>query len=420
MKQTAQAKKADNILFKIIATLILLAMGGWLIYFNWLQRPIHYRNYTFSAEEAQRLRPFARAQYAHGLHAWFQNDRGTAAEFFKEAVSREALFVDAWLRLAEVEASLGHTDKSRDIMKFTSALTDKVYRWKWPEILLSREIGMNEVLFRNANYLLAHGALKQDTLQLLHFHFDGDAAVALEVINHENLILYLQWLTRWAMTEESLVVWQKIRENGKPGPETGLPYAHFLLGQKRIAESISVWREYLPLDGMVNAGFENVVSQRGFDWRYWGDKEDNWTIARVNQEALEGDHSLRISFAGRENISFQNLYQIIPVTPDQHHQLRYAWKSDNISTDQGPFIEIVGYDHNGIFQAGPMMTGTHGWQEESIEFRTPVGCRAALVRVRRKPSHRFDSKIKGSLYLDSFRLETLRSGEKKVSSEKFL
>ena len=67
-------KKPGNILFKLLITLALVALGGWLLYFNWLQRPIHYRTYDFSIEEAQRLRPFARAQYAHGLHAWFQND----------------------------------------------------------------------------------------------------------------------------------------------------------------------------------------------------------------------------------------------------------------------------------------------------------------------------------------------------------
>jgi hypothetical protein len=397
-----------------------MVLGGWLLYFNWLQRPIHYRNYIFTAKEASRLKPFARAQYAHGLHAWYRNDREAAAEFFKEAVSEEVLFVDAWLRLAEAEASLGDTVKSRNILRFTNALTDDVYRWKWPEILIAREIGMNEILYRNANYLLSRRALKQDTLQLLHFHFDRDAAATMAVIDPENLILYLKWLMRWNMTAESLLVWQKIGENGKPGSDTGLQYAHFLLGQKRIAESISVWQEYLPLDGMVNAGFENEISQRGFDWRYWGDKDDNWTIQRVNQEAHEGDHSLRISFGGRENITFLNLYQIVPVAPHQRLQLHYAWKSENISTDQGPFIEIVGYEQYAVFQSGPMMTGTHGWRKESIEFQTPAGCRAALVRVRRRPSHRFDSKIKGSLWIDNFRLEILSSDEKQVLSEKFL
>jgi len=397
-----------------------MVLGGWLFYFNWVQRPIHYRTYTFSFEESQRLRPFARAQYAHGLHAWFQNDPQTAAEFFRQAVSQDLFFMDAWLKLAEAEATMGHAETSRDILMFTTGLTEGVFRWKWPQILLARDLGMDAILYRNTNYLLSRQTLTQDALQLLHIQFGGDVTAVMTVLDPDNLVLYLDWLMRWGMTENSLVVWQKIRENGKPDAEFGLQYAHFLLDQKRVAESMSVWQEYLRLDGMTNAGFESDITQRGFDWCHWGDKDGNWTIERVNRGAHEGKYALRISFAGHRNISFQNVYQIVPVIPLKRLRLNYAWKSDGITTDQGPFIEIVGYDQKGLSQSGPMITGTHAWREESIEFRPPAGCRAVVVRVRRRPSHRFDSKIKGSFWLDNFRLEILSSDKKQIPSEKFL
>ena len=143
-------------------------------------------------------------------------------------------------------------------------------------------------------------------------------------------------------------------------------------------------------------------------------------ITRIKQGAHEGKYALRISFDGRQNISFHNLYQIVPVVPLERFRLRYAWKSTGITTDQGPFIEIVGYDQKGFSQSGPMITGTHTWREEAIEFEVPAGCRAVVVRVRRRSSHRFDSKIKGSFWLDNFRLEILSPEKKQVLSEKFL
>ena len=413
-------RKAGNILFKFLITIILVVLGGWLLYFNWLQRPIHYRNYNFSIEEAQRLRPFARAQYAHGLHAWFQNDPQTAAGFFRQTVSQDLFFMDAWLRLAEAEAIMGHAEKSRDILLFTAGLTGGVYRWKWPQMLLARELGMDDILYRNTNYLLSHRLLTQDALQLLHIQFGGDVTAVMTVLEPDNLVLYLDWLMRWGMTDNTLAVWQKIRKNGKPDTETGLQYAHFLLDKKRVTESISIWQEYLSLDGITNAGFENEITQRGFDWRHWGDKDGNWTIERVNRGAQEGNYALRISFAGRQNISFQNIYQIIPVTALKRLRLSYAWKSHGITTDQGPFIEIVGYDQKGLSQSGPMITGTHKWREDAIEFRPPIGCRAVLLRVRRRPSRRFDSKIKGTFWLDNFHLDILDSEKKQVLSEKIL
>ena len=410
------ATKLATLSFKIIITTTLVALGGWLFYFNWLQRPIHFRTYTFSIDEAQRLRRFPSAQYAHGLHAWFQNDPEAAAGFLRQAVLQDVFFIDAWLRLAEAEATMGHKQKAIDILEFTAGLTDGVLRWKWPQILLARDLGMDDIVYRNINFLLTHRQLIQDSLQLLHIKHGGDVTATLNALEPDNLILYLNWLMRWGMTGGTLAVWQKILENGRPDAEIGLKYAHFLLSEKRIEESIAVWQEYSSLDGVTNGGFEKEITQQGFDWRYWNDEEGNWKIERVNQEVYEGKHALRISFTGMQNLSFHNLFQIFPVVPLKQFRLSYAWKSDGISTDQGPFVEIIGYDQAGLSRSGPAITGTRKWREESIIFQAPAASRAALVRVRRLPSHRFDSKIKGSIWLDDFRLEILDSDKKQAKS----
>ena len=412
------ANRLGRILIRLFMTLVLLALSGWLLRFNWLQRPIHYRNYAFSSEESRRLRLFARAQYAHGMHAWLQNDPETAAGFFRQAVTQEVFFLDAWLRLAEAEAMMGRSAKSREILLFTTSLTGAVFRWKWPQMLLARELGSDEIFYRNTNFLLSQRVLQEDALQLLHNHFGGNATAAVTVLDSDNFVSYLKWLMQRGMTEETLTVWQKIIENERADAATALRYAHFLLNNMRITESRTIWQAYLAVDGMTNAGFENEISQLGFDWRHWNDKDGNWVIKRVIQEAFEGKYALRISFAGRRNISFQNVYQIVPVVPLERFRLNYAWKSAELTTDQGPFIEIVGYDQKGFSQTGPMMTGTHKWRQEVIEFRPPEGCRAAVVRVRRRPSHRFDSKIKGSLWLDNFGLEMLSTENKQILSEK--
>ena len=93
----------------------------------------------------------------------------------------------------------------------------------------ARDLAMDEILYRNTNYLLSHRTLTQDALQLLHIHFGGDVTASMTVLDPDNLVLYLNWLMRWGMTEDTLAVWQKIRKNGKPDSEIGLRFSHFLL-----------------------------------------------------------------------------------------------------------------------------------------------------------------------------------------------
>jgi hypothetical protein len=64
------------------------------------------------------------------------------------------------------------------------------------------------------------------------------------------------------------------------------------------------------------------------------------------------------------------------------------------------------------------MTATHHWQDHSIEFTAPDACHAAVVRLRRLPSMRFDSKLKGELWIDHLRLERLPTDLKAQPAER--
>ena len=396
-------------LIRILLTAFLSALGCWSVYFNWPQRTVWQAGYTFTDEEVHRLKAYPKAQYELGMHTWLQQQPERAAGFFRQAVSQDPLFLDAWLRLAETEAALGGEKKAEDILTFTTDLTEQVVRWKWEQILLARELGMQHRLYRNTNYLLSKKVLVQDALQLLHTHLGGDPSAAVAVLEPPNLAAYLDWLMRWGMTEESLIVWQAMNRVTGPEKEIALQYAHFLLNHKRITPSVDIWQKYTGGIGLTNPGFETSITGQGFDWRYWGEKDGSWELKRVYNEAVEGEYALKIRFDGQENVSFQHLYQIFAVNPQDRYRLTYAWKSRAITTDEGPFVEIVGYDAQGLYLAGPMITGSNGWHEESIEFEVPADNLAAVVRLRRRTSMRFDSKIRGTVWLDNFRLEKIET-----------
>jgi tetratricopeptide (TPR) repeat protein len=398
-------------------------LGTWAFYLNLLQKPVRYDRYIYTKEAAERLRNYPKIQFNYGLNAWARQDPEAAARFFRTALSKDVLFVDSWLLLAEAEATIGRKEKAIQILTYTIDRTKNVSRWKWQQMILARDLGVKEVVYENANYLLSLGVLEQDTLQFLHTHLGGNALEVVAILDPSHLKVYLEWLMNWSMIEESLTVWQAINTISTPYKETALRYANFLVNNKRINAAMDIWKKYTGSDGLTNPGFEKDITGQGFDWRHLDDKDGNWELKRVNYGTAEGDYALRITFSGRENISFYHVYQIITVDPQSKYRLTYAWKSRGITTDQGPFIEIYGYDQDGLYLTGPMITGTQGWSEVSLEFDVPDGCQAAVVRLCRRPSNRFDSKIRGLLWLDDFRLEKIKTDSlqfsKKISTVGF-
>jgi tetratricopeptide (TPR) repeat protein len=404
-------------ILSILTSLFLLLLGARAFYLNWLQKPVRYDRNIYAKEAAERLRNYPKIQFNYGLNAWARQDPEAAARFFRQAVSKDVLFLDSWLRLAEAEATLGRKEKAIQILTYTIDRTRNVSRWKWPQMLLARDLGMEDVIYRNANYLLSRGVFEQDTLHFLHTHLGGNASDVVAILEPGYLKVYLEWLMNWSMTEESLTVWQVMNKISTTDKDTALRYANFLLNNKRIVAAMDLWKQYNGYDGLTNPGFENDITGKGFDWRHWGENDGNWELKRVNDENSEGGYALRITFNGRENISFYHFYQIFTVDQLEKYRLTYAWKSQGISTDKTPFIEIYSYNNDGLYMAGPMIADTQGWSEVSLEFDVPEGCRAAVVRLCRQPSNRFDSKIRGSLWLDDFRLEKIKTDSLQSSSK---
>ncbi len=400
-------KRLKSVVVKSLVTLVLVVLSVWLMVHNWQYRAIYHENYTFGAKDAKKFRHFPRALYALGLNAWFQNDSDVAARFFRRTVLQDIFHMRAWLKLAQAETVLGNPDKARTILQFSDGLAKNVYRWKWDQILLAHELGMEEMVLSNINFLVKHRKKVQDAFQLLDTHLSGNVMLAVNVLDTGNLIPFLEWLMRWGRVNDSETSWNKIISSSVQDEDIRLKYIHFLVSRKRVPLAAEIRRSNTGIEGMTNSGFEDKMTRRGFDWRYTANNKGKWAIRRSMTEAFSGTHSLKIMFEGKKNISFGHLYQIVPVDPLTPYRLTYCWRSKNITTDQGPFVDIYGYDCKGVYFKGSMMLGTHDWQEQNMEFTVPEDCHAVVVRLRRRPSHRFDNKIAGMLWLDDFKLEKM-------------
>ena len=396
------------ILRKILITLCIVILAGWLLNYSWQKRHIVYKDYSFSDLETIDLRYFPKVQYEYGLLAWLRNNTPVAVNFFRRAVSKDPFYIDAWLMMVQAEAAMGRLDNAQAILKFTDNLTTSVFRWKWRQMLLAHDLGLEDIFQRNANYILSKRQMLRDTFQMLDIHYKSSVPDTLHVLGKDNLVPYLEWLMGWGRINDTYVVWEEIGRQHMKDTKIVKKYTHFLVGKKDIMKAEAIWQEETGTTGMMNKGFEEEIIKSGFGWRYWDHR--NWKIKRVKSPVYEGSYALEIKFIGQKNPSFHHLYQIVPVEPLKSYCLTYKWKSKGITSDQGPFVEIYNYGKGKVRCKGHMIKGTNDWTDEAIEFTTPKECHAVVIRVRRVPSRRFDCNISGQVWLDNFRLELLNGG----------
>lgn len=386
---------------KTILTLLLLALSIWVVRYGLLRQRVEARNYRYTAAERQALQSFADAWVDYGVKAWYENQPDTARADFRNGLARNALHVDAWLELARLEATLGNASEAGAILAFADTLTRNVVKWKWPQLLLARDLGIESIFLDNINFVVAYPQLRMDALNLLDRHVEGDTSAALRILEPRHLPDYLGWLMRWKRWADGLAVWGTMTEPQQQQDGLQDRFINFLVGQKQIRAAIEIWQAETGNPGWINPGFEAPFSTSAFDWK--ASSGEHWRIERDASESVEGEASLRIDFHGKENIHFAHLRRISPVTPGTPYRLRFRWRASDLTTDQRPYIEVRGIECPGVWKT-EMAPATTDWREETLGFTAPESCAAVAVTLRRNPSRRFNSRINGRLWLDDFQL----------------
>jgi len=401
----ARSKKRVQPLAAMAIALILLvpAWHGWD--YGRTRRHLFYSDGVFTAQSDPGLMDDADARYAYGRRVEGELDWAGAAGHYRQAALLDPLHMDAWLALAEMRVMTGSMDGARDIAAFCQDRLAPLVRWKWRQTLLTHDLEMADAFAANINSLIHREVKSEDAFFLLEANCDADPACALDALAPANRAGYLKWAMRWRRPEAAAAAWARLEADGSAGRDLAVDYVHFLLARKEAAEAGRIWLSNGGREEMTNAGFEDEITGKAFDWSAGRHPDDCWRIQRVAQEGRDGSVGLRVDFAGGENVSFAHLYQIVPVTPQKTHVLSYWWKTKGLTTDQHPFVEVSGHDAGGLLAHGePMAENSGGWQVAELAFTPPAGCHAVVVRLRRLPSRRFDSKIAGHVWLDDFKM----------------
>jgi hypothetical protein len=134
-------------------------------------------------------------------------------------------------------------------------------------------------------------------------------------------------------------------------------------------------------------------------------RQNDVTVERSLEAPYEGSYCMHLRFNGSQNVSFNHAYQIVPVEGGRSYSLSFAQRSRNLTTDQGVAVEVAGHGCSGLKQRSDPMLGSSPWKKEELLFSVPAGCEAVVLRIVRKESLKFDSKISGDYSVDGMSLK---------------
>jgi hypothetical protein len=110
--------------------------------------------------------------------------------------------------------------------------------------------------------------------------------------------------------------------------------------------------------------------------------------------------SLRIQFAGLENVDFHHVVQTVVARPGSYRFCAYV-RTIGITTDRGLGFRIFDVAKPARFDvriAG--VTGTQDWVALKKTIVVPEGTGPLAIQVTRTPSGKFDNKIGGTVWID--------------------
>jgi tetratricopeptide (TPR) repeat protein len=250
------------------------------------------------------------------------------------------------------------------------------------------------------------------------WHSEPDIHLLLDQILPETVEAYsgaLTFLVGEQNPTASVEVWHRWIAKGLQ-PDLKLAYAltDMLVAQEKYDEAGSVWHLALaPIPDSASAytgnslvydgGFEKDISGGGFGWRQSDiDGADFDFDAELKHS---GGRAARVTFDGSKNLTYENLFQYVLVTPATHYRFQGFIRTDKISTESGIRFEIADpKDSRKVDVLTPNETGSLPWTLEQSDFTTGPKTHMLIIKLVRKPSQRLDNRLSGAVWVDDVSL----------------
>ena len=422
MQIAIKTKPARALLVSVEAAM-LLVLTGW-VGKAYVADVLARRPTVDNLERAVKLDP-SNADYRMRLGRLYEYSPSNlqlekAEDHFRRAAHLNSYDPQTWLELAAALEFQGKIAEAGACLRQVDLLAPNLPAYQWPIANFYLLQGNIDEAFRHFRVVLAGTSQYNSNVFGLAWKATDDAGKILQQLIPERVsteFSYLNFLLSQRRLDEAQAVWKRIvagREAFSPGQSS--PYIDNLVGAQRADEAYQVWTDLqkkgliryssLPSENnlLSNGEFEDELLNMGFDWRI---VSVQGIYAGLDTSTYHSpSHALLVQFPGKQNLQYQHVYQYVKVSPGQSYRLQALMKTEDITTDSGPRLEVYdAYNAAALDKSTDDLTGTSdGWTSLLLDFATGPKTELIVVRLVRLPSKKFDNLISGKVWLDDVRL----------------
>lgn len=223
---------------------------------------------------------------------------------------------------------------------------------------------------------------------------------------------YLEYLILTKRIGETHEVWASL-DKDRIGENIFITYVNALINSGSYEKAEAVWEEMTKKNGRFgkpeennliwNSSFENEMLNGGFDWV--ASEAEGADVFIDDTIRMTGNRSIGVAFDGKHNPDITIIQQVVQVKPGTPYTLRGYIKTSSLTTTNGVFFSVQGHNCSMPHRKSETATGTNFWREFSIDFGSPEGCNAIIIKARREQSAKLDNKIEGTVWIDGITLK---------------
>ena len=224
---------------------------------------------------------------------------------------------------------------------------------------------------------------------------------------------WLRFLIQAGRLEDAQRTWDWVVGRGYADDALAGEYVEFLIRQGHPDSAASAWAQHMGARAddydkstyLFNGDFESDPTQSPFDWNVA--RTAGVEVARDCTTARSGKCSLRISFAGTQNLGFAAASQLAFVRPGAYRFHAFI-RTEALTTDQGIRFRISDAEAPArLDEVFGQFTGSSPWSSVDHDVVVAPETRLLRIDVVRQPSMKFDNKVAGTAWIDELKLEPI-------------